>query len=92
MQQKMVNVMEKLMNTTIYISAAWQQMYQVNQALTTFVNIIMTMQQTVLFIHVLIESIFNISTPIYYVQFLAIIPSNILAILITRVHNRERSL
>ena len=57
--QKMENVKEKLKCTTIFISAAWQQMYQANQALTTSVNIIMTMQQTVLFIHVLIEYIFK---------------------------------
>ena len=62
MQKKMGNVKERLKNTIIFILIAWQQMYQASRALTTFVNIIMTMPQIVLYIHVLIKNIFNTFT------------------------------
>ena len=66
MQKKMENVKEKLKCTTISISIAWQQMYQANQVLTIFADITMTMPQYVLFIHVLVEHIFNTSILHYY--------------------------
>lgn len=43
----------------IFILTVWQWMHQVSRTLTTFVNIIMTMPHIVLYIHVLIEFIFN---------------------------------
>ena len=72
MQNKMENVKEKLKLTTIFILAAWQQMYQANQVLTTSVNTIMTMPQTVLFIHVLIEYIFNLFLFVIFKSFICI--------------------
>ena len=62
----MENVKEKLKYTVISISIAWQQMYQANQVLTTFADIIMTTPQYVLFTHVSIEDIFNTSIDSYY--------------------------
>ena len=64
MQIKMENVKERLKNTIIFILTAWQQMYQASRVLTTFVNIIMTMPQIVLYIHVSLKHI--ISTIIFY--------------------------
>ena len=61
MQKKMESVKEKLKCTTIFISIAWQQMYEANPVLTIFANITMTMPKLVLFIHVLVERIFNTS-------------------------------
>ena len=43
----------------IFILTVWQWMHQASRTLTTFVNIIMTMPHIVLYIHVLIEFIFN---------------------------------
>ena len=63
MQKKMENVKERLKYTTTFILIVWQQMYQASQALTTSVNIIMTMPQSVLYIHVLVKLIFNTFTP-----------------------------
>ena len=55
----MNTVMEKLKYTTIFILIVWQQMYLASQVLTTFVNIIMTMPQVVLYIHVVLEYIIS---------------------------------
>ena len=57
------------MNTTICILIVWQQMCQASRALTTFVNIIMTMpQHVVLYIHVLVENIINRFTLHYFLN------------------------
>ena len=61
------------MYTIISISIAWQQMYQANQVLTTFADIIMTTPQYVLFTHVSIEDIFNTNICIIFISLILIL-------------------
>ena len=59
MQKVMEHVQERYQNIIICILIAWQKMCQDNQALTTSVNITMTMPLSVLYIHVLIKIYFS---------------------------------